>query len=53
MPMDFFLSKGQQDINEGHSYGIFDDSETPAVITLNSCDIKPMSFKIFFRKPRY
>ena len=45
MHMDYFASNGQQDIDDGHSDGIFVDPESPAVITINSSDIKPLSFK--------
>ena len=45
-PPDFFASNGRQDIDDGHSDGIFNETKNPAVITLDICDIKPMSFLI-------
>ena len=47
MPTDYFTTNGQQDIDYGHSDGIFNDPKTPAVITLDICDIKPVSFIYF------
>ena len=45
MPINFFASNGQQEINSGHLEEVFEDTKTPAIITLNTCDIKPVSFK--------
>ena len=42
--MGFFVSNRQQEIYGGHLDDIFDDPKTPAVITLDRCDIKPVSF---------
>ena len=36
LPTELFAFTGQQDINDGHSYKIFDDLKTPAVSTLDS-----------------
>ena len=41
--MVFFASNGQQNIDDGHSDKIIDDLKNPAVITFDSCDIKPVS----------
>ena len=42
---DYSTSNGQQETDDGPSDEIFNDPKTPAVITLDSCDIKPTSFK--------
>ena len=44
MHMDFFAYNGQQEIYEAHQDNIFNDLKTPAVITFDNCDIKPVSF---------
>ena len=44
MNTDFFASNGLQEINDGHLDEISDDPKTPAFITLDICDIKPVSF---------
>ena len=53
IPTYFFTSNGQQEINENYLDDIFDELETPAVIKLYSFNIKPVSFKVFTRKPKY
>ena len=40
-----FESNGRQEIYYGHFGNFFDDLKTPAVIKLDSCDIKPAIFK--------
>ena len=44
MPTDFLESNGRQEVNDGHLDGIFDDPKTPAVNTLDRCDIKTREF---------
>ena len=44
MTMYFFASNEKQEINDVHSDKFFDYLKTPSVITLDSCDIKPVSF---------
>ena len=44
IPADFFESNRWQEIDDIHSSEILDDPKTPAAITLDSCDIKPVSF---------
>ena len=44
MPTDFFASNGQQEVYYGHLDKNSDDLKYPTVITLDSCDIKPVSF---------
>ena len=39
-----FASNGRQDIYDVHLDEIFNDPKTPAVIMLDSCDIKPLNF---------
>ena len=39
-----FASNGQHEIDEAQLDEILDDPKTPAVVTLDSCDIKPVSF---------
>ena len=45
MPTDFSESNGIQDIDDGHPDKHFKNLKTPAVIKLDGCDIKPVSFK--------
>ena len=44
MPTDYCTSNGRQNIDDGHSYNIFNDSKSTAAINLDSCDMKPASF---------
>ena len=54
IPKDFFASNGRQEVDDGHSDEMSDSPRTPTVITIDSCDIKPVSLlKIFARKPKY
>ena len=39
MTTDFFASNRSQDNHDGHLDETFDDPKTPAVITLDNCDI--------------
>ena len=40
---EYFASNGLQEVDEAHLDQISDGLKTPAVLTLDSCDIKPGS----------
>ena len=42
IPKDFFASNGRQEVDDIHSDQMSDDPKNLAVITLYSCDIKPV-----------
>ena len=43
IPMDFFASNGQQEVNYSHLNEIYVEKKTTTVIKLYSCDINPAS----------
>ena len=52
MPMDFFASSGQHEINGSHLDNVFDDLKTPEVIKLDTHDIKPVSLLNIHQKTK-
>ena len=44
MLTDLFASNGQHEIDDVHLDKKMDDLKNPVVITLDSCEIKPVSF---------
>ena len=47
MPSEFFASNGCKGIDDGNLDTNSDDLKIPAVITLDNCDIKPVSCFIY------
>ena len=52
MPTDFFASNGWQEVDDGHLDQMYDNPKNPAVITLDRCDIKPVSLLNIFQKTK-
>ena len=52
MPTEFFVSNGRQEIDDSNLDEKFDDPKTPTVVTLDRCDIKPVSFFNIFQKTK-
>ena len=54
IPTGCFASNGRQEVDCSHLDEMSNNPKTPAVIRLDSCDIKPFSLlKIFAIKPKY
>ena len=52
MPTDYFASNGWKEVDDSHLDQMYDDPKNPEVITLDKCNIKPVSLLNFRQKTK-